>query len=647
MNDGPPVLEPKGRNMEMRGASSGRKNLSTARTLLALAAAIAFGTACGGTNHPGGDGTGGDGTVDGTVGDGRTDGDPSDVSTDRVAADVQPGDATNDVTGTDGGSDVPVGTDGGADVPVGTDGGDTGICVPTAEACNGRDDNCNGMVDEGLGTSTCGVGECRHTVPNCLAGATQTCTPGTASAEICDGLDNDCNSMVDDGLGQTTCGVGGCLRTVDNCVSGSAQTCVAGRSATETCNGIDDNCNGMVDDGLGSTTCGTGACQHTVQNCVAGAPQTCVAGTATPEICDGVDNNCDGTVDEGLGSSSCGVGGCRVTVQNCLAGVVQTCTPRAPGVEVCNNIDDDCNGMVDDGLGLLSCGVGACQRSVAACIGGVSQTCIPGAAGTETCNGLDDNCNGTVDEGNPGGGGACVSGRPGVCSAGTNQCTAGAITCVPNVAATTEICDGLDNNCNTIVDDGGAALCTAPNVAASACAGTSGCQITTCAAGYYAVNPGFGAGCSCHDPSPSNTTCGAAQNLGPVSAGAILDSPLSATPAASGIGAEDWWVVSFASARLGAPGGGTPHVTFSAASDPSYRFAVFIGTACATNVVGFCGDGTSPSGLRDYDFVDNQATAGVAEWSTELQTWPTTLYIRVTRVTAGPSCATYQLHITR
>jgi hypothetical protein len=43
--------------------------------------------------------------------------------------------------------------------------------------------------------------------------------------------------------------------------------------------------------------------------------------------------------------------------------------------------------------------VGACQRTVQNCVGGVTQTCTPGAATTEVCNGLDDNCNGTVDDG--------------------------------------------------------------------------------------------------------------------------------------------------------------------------------------------------------------------------------------------------------
>jgi len=69
------------------------------------------------------------------------------------------------------------------------------------ETCDGQDNNCDGMVDEGLGQTTCGVGECIVIVDNCLGGANQQqCIPGTPESEVCDGLDNNCDGTVDDGL---------------------------------------------------------------------------------------------------------------------------------------------------------------------------------------------------------------------------------------------------------------------------------------------------------------------------------------------------------------------------------------------------------------------------------------------------------------
>ncbi|HYV85286.1 MAG TPA: MopE-related protein [Patescibacteria group bacterium] len=219
------------------------------------------------------------------------------------------------------------------------------------------------------------------------------------AVETCNNIDDNCNGQVDEALGTSTCGVGGCQRTVNNCVAGVPQTCTPGSPTAEVCNNVDDNCNGQIDDGLAPLTCGTGACLRSAPACVGGVPGTCTPGSPTIEVCNNIDDNCNGQTDEGLGSTTCGTGACQVTVNNCVAGVPQTCTPGSPTTEVCNNIDDNCNGQIDDGIAPLTCGTGACLRSAPACVGGVPGTCTPGSPTGELCNGIDDDCDGTIDDG--------------------------------------------------------------------------------------------------------------------------------------------------------------------------------------------------------------------------------------------------------
>ncbi len=84
----------------------------------------------------------------------------------------------------------------------------TGVCSPctTAEICDGIDNNCNGLVDDGIASLSCGVGACRRTVSACVHATSQTCTPGSPSAEICNGVDDDCDGMTDEAcIGTITC----------------------------------------------------------------------------------------------------------------------------------------------------------------------------------------------------------------------------------------------------------------------------------------------------------------------------------------------------------------------------------------------------------------------------------------------------------
>jgi hypothetical protein len=389
---------------------------------------------------------------------------------------------------------------------------DCGGTCAVPEVCDGIDNDCNGLVDDGLGSTTCGVGACQVTVQNCVAGHPQTCVPLPPQVELCDGLlDDDCDGVVDNGCACTdghtqscytaapaTLGVGECASGVQTCVHGQWGACVGEVTpAVEGCDGLDNDCNGQVDDGLGQTVCGVGACQVTTPNCLNGAPQTCTPRAPSAEVCDGLDNDCDGQADDNLPPITCGVGACQTTVPSCANGVPEGCTPGTPSAEGCDGLDNDCDGVVDNGNpgGGLPCSTGlpgACGAGVTSCTGGhivCVQTVFPTA---EACDGIDNDCDGVVDDGNPGGDQACGTGLPGVCAAGVTACGAGGqLTCVQAVFPTAEACDGLDNDCDGVVDNGNPG-------AGAACStglpGVCGAGSTTCAAGvlvcHQTVLPG-------------------------------------------------------------------------------------------------------------------------------------------------------------
>jgi hypothetical protein len=82
-----------------------------------------------------------------------------------------------------------------------------------------------------------------------------------------------------------------------------------------------------------------------------------------------------------------------------------------------------------DGVGVCRAGTQACRSDGSgfdACAGEV----LPSP---EMCNGLDDNCDGMVDVGVPGVGAWCNTGRVGSCAPGILRCQEGTLRCAPNV----------------------------------------------------------------------------------------------------------------------------------------------------------------------------------------------------------------------
>jgi MYXO-CTERM domain-containing protein len=283
------------------------------------------------------------------------------------------------------------------------------------ELCNGLDDNCDGTVDEGFPQvgQPChvGVGACsRDGMIQCAPdgdGTVCSVEPGDPAAEICDGIDNDCDGQVDDGV-RNACG-----------------SC--GPEPEEQCNGMDDDCDGAIDEGV-LNSCGQ-------------------CGADPVEVCNGRDDDCDGRTDEGVQNACGGCGDVPVEVCNCQDDDCDhhidedlhcprcDCTPHP---ETCNGQDDDCDGEIDNGV-LNACGQ----------CGDVPQ---------EVCNGLDDDCDGHIDEDFPEQGMPCGSDE-GECRQGHSVCDRGHLGCQGGVQPQSEICNGLDDNCDGQIDEGAANAC--------------------------------------------------------------------------------------------------------------------------------------------------------------------------------------------
>ncbi len=346
-----------------------------------------------------------------------------------------------------------------------------GICTPPPEVCNGIDDNCDGRIDEGVLNACGGCGPvpveiCNGVDDDCdglidEGGVCGSCVP---SPEVCDNRDNDCDGLIDEDLTRS-CGsaVGECTTGTQTCTAGVWGACSGRGPSTEVCDNRDNDCDGVVDGLIEACGSSVGECSPGARQCTAGAWGMCIGAVGpAPERCDGLDNDCDGAIDEGTDPMTiCGssVGVCRPGEMRCVAGAL-TCVGGMSGTaETCNGRDDNCDGRVDEGNpgGGGECGsgptVGACRRGTLACVSGAiicTGEILPRA---ELCNLLDDDCDGEIDEGNPEAGEPCGD-DTGECVAGTTLCRAGVLVCDGAIGARDEICNGLDDDCDGLIDDG-------------------------------------------------------------------------------------------------------------------------------------------------------------------------------------------------
>ncbi|UJR82608.1 putative metal-binding motif-containing protein [Sandaracinus amylolyticus] len=347
-----------------------------------------------------------------------------------------------------------------------------------SEACNGRDDDCDGTVDEATSTLTWyrdadgdGFGDPSATSRACAPPAGHVlialdCDDGDAevhpaAAERCNGEDDDCNGRADFRVDR------GDYEDDDHDLRPDA-ACSEDESvadcddrnpdvrpgAPELVDGVDNDCDAAADDVCRVTSWyvdadgdgyGDGA-SEAMRACepIAGrAPRDGDCDDTAPEhnpaqreVCNGEDDDCDGDVDESSGALCF------------LAHAIGACDAGACTIDACGRGWRDCDDEVDDGCEIsIATDPANCGACGTECPGGARAVaaCTMGRCGFDCEDGYGD-CDGEASNGceadvysdvlSCGACGRVCSNRPNA----TRDCRLGA--CVADCTSGYENCDG-------------------------------------------------------------------------------------------------------------------------------------------------------------------------------------------------------------
>jgi MYXO-CTERM domain-containing protein len=211
---------------------------------------------------------------------------------------------------------------------------------------NGVDDDCDGVTDLGEGDQdgdgyTDSGGDCLEGDPTVFPGA----------IELCDGQDNDCDGVIDEGTDCSDDDGDGYTEEEGDCHDGDPSV---SPGVEDVVNGIDDDCDGDVDEGTDVFDDDGDGLSEEQGDC---DDEDADVRPGADEEPNGIDDDCDGEVDEG--TTDADADGWTTEDGDC-DDADGWANPDVP--EMCDGVDNDCDGEVDEGLDCADVGEGPPDR---------------------------------------------------------------------------------------------------------------------------------------------------------------------------------------------------------------------------------------------------------------------------------------------